>query len=408
MNTHQAPKDRIEAGLASHCEPFTHSRKGRARCPHRAAHALELLRRPGRNTAPHLSSVRNCCFLLLSLLCLLPLRADPLDTWHLRGPGPTTNQLNAITYGGSGFVAAGNAGTLAASPDGYKWELLSAGIETNLQGVAWGDGVYAVVGDGGVILTSPDGVKWTPRQSGSIAILRAITYGTNAFVAVGAGPTLLTSTNQGATWTQAQGISVASLNTVIYEEGLFVAAGEDGGIVTSSDGLEWTVRHTGGGLNLRLLVRGNGKFIAYPWTRDVLLSDTGLDWVPGVDPWGRYLRAVAVGAELFAGVGEDHEANFWAYWDYIWHAHSKATRSRLLALAFGNGIFVYVGEGGTIEISDGAVTPTIPPNSPFRKALFPKIHVGGKLSCAPGCITLAKQEYPTGRYRDHRFQQHPG
>ena len=128
----------------------------------------------------------------------LALHAEPLDIWHVRGPGPTTNQLNAVCWGGSGFVAAGNAGTLAASPDGFKWELLTAGIETNLQGVAWGGGVYVVVGDAGTVFTSPDGVKWTARESGTTANLHAITYGTNAFVAVGADHTVLTSTNLAA------------------------------------------------------------------------------------------------------------------------------------------------------------------------------------------------------------------
>ena len=62
---------------------------------------------------------------------------------------------------------------------------------------------------------------------------------------------------------------------------------------------------------------------------------------------------------------------------------------------------IWFTETGTLFVAEVRIS------SPFRKALFPKIHVGGKLSCAPGCITLAKQEYPTGRYRDHRFQQHP-
>ncbi len=289
-------------------------------------------------------------------LCFLALHADPLDAWHVRGPGPTTNQLNAITWGGSGFVAAGNAGTLAASPDGYKWELLNTGVETNLHGVAWGDGVYVVVGDGGAVFTSPDGVKWTARQSGTTANLRDITYGTNAFVAVGAGPTIVASTNLGETWKLAQGLTVAALNAVIYDEGVFVAAGDDGGIVTSPDGFEWALRHSGGALNLHLLVHENGTFIAYPHASDALYSTNGVDWTVQRDDLGLYTEGVAAGNGFFVGVG-DSSANYWAYWDYLWHAYIKATRSRLLAVAFGNGIFACVGEGGTIEIGDMLTFP---------------------------------------------------
>ena len=337
--------------------PFSPMPRGRER-----PRSRRLPKPADQRSAPRLqSAIRNPRSAILGLLpfavflfCLV-LHADPLDTWHVRGPGPTTNQLNAVCWGASGFVAAGNAGTLTASRDGFKWELLTAGIETNLHGAAWGGGVYVVVGDGGTVFTSPDGVKWTARESGTGADLRAITYGTNAFVAVGGGPTVLTSTNLGQNWKVTQGINVASLNAVICDEGVFVAAGEDGGIVTSPDGLEWTVRHTGGGLNLRLLVHENGKFIAYPWTRDVLFSDNGLDWVPGDDPVGRYLRAVATGTTRysFAGVGVNTTANYCAYWDYVWCAYPKATQSRLLAIAFGNGIYACVGEGGTIEVGDG-------------------------------------------------------
>jgi len=261
-------------------------------------------------------------------------------------------------------VAAGNAGTLAASPDGYKWELLNTGVETDLHGVAWGGGVYALVGDGGAIFTSPDGVRWTARESETSANLSAITYGTNAFVAVGADHTVLTSTNLGLTWRVAEGVTVQTLNAVIYDEGLFVAAGESGGIVTSPDGLEWTVRHTGGELNLRLLVYENGTFIAYGYVKSVLTSTDGLDWVSESRSEGRYLRAVTTGTGLFsfAGVGiDDPTANYWAYRDCVWHAHAKATRSLLRAVAFGNALFAYVGEGGTIEIGDGGATITFFP-----------------------------------------------
>ena len=164
----------------------------------------------------------------------------------------------------------------------------------------------------------------------------------------------------GQTWLIAEGIAVQTLNAVIYDEGVFVAAGDDGGIVTSPDGFEWTLRHTGGGLNLHLLVHQNGTFIAYGYVTSVLTSTNGFDWVSETHSAGRFLRAVAAGQGLFSGVGEDHLAHYWAYPDYVWHSLLKATRSRLLAIAYGNGVFAAVGEGGTIEMGDGSPTTTIP------------------------------------------------
>ena len=358
MKTHEDLKDRLEAGLAVPSEPHTrlNVQNGAVGTPRPTCREGGF---PFRQSALRLPSSVFC--LLSSLLCALALHADPLDTWHVRGPGPTTNQFNAVAWGGSGFVAAGNAGTLAASPDGYKWELLNIGVATNIYGAAWGDGAYVVVGDGGVIFTSPNGVEWTARESGTTASLRAITFGTNAFVAVGADHTLLTSTNQGRAWRIADGINVGTLNTVLYDAGLFVAVGTRGGIVTSPDGLEWTAHSAGATPDLHLLVYENGTFVAYSNTTDTLYSTNGSDWAVRWDASGIYMTGVAAGNGVFVGVG-DYTALFWAYTtDYIWNAYLKATRSRLLAVAFGNGFFAYVGEGGTIEIGDGLFTTMFPP-----------------------------------------------
>ena len=65
------------------------------------------------------------------------------------------------------WVAAGNLGKLATSPDGITWTQQTSGFGTSL--------IYAVANDGsqwvaagnlGKLATSPDGITWTQQTSG--------------------------------------------------------------------------------------------------------------------------------------------------------------------------------------------------------------------------------------------------
>jgi hypothetical protein len=49
---------------------------------------------------------------------------------------------------------------------------------------------------------------------------------------------------------------------VTYGNGLFVAVGEDGAILTSPDGVNWTRRTSGTRNGLESVTYGNGLFVA--------------------------------------------------------------------------------------------------------------------------------------------------
>jgi hypothetical protein len=49
---------------------------------------------------------------------------------------------------------------------------------------------------------------------------------------------------------------------VAYGNGLFVVVGDDGAILTSPDGLNWTVQTSGTGIDLYGVAYGNGTFVA--------------------------------------------------------------------------------------------------------------------------------------------------
>ena len=163
------------------------------------------------------------------MLTLLNLNAEPLDQWFRRNPLPEANRLNSATYGTNTFVAVGAGGAIVSSGDGTNWVSQISGTSEDLRGVAYGNGTFVAVGGFGEIFASV-GSNWTNVGSESTALLHGITYGGGIFVAVGdvndfGNASVLTSSD-GLTWTLGSAGMPGSLSGT-YASGMFVAVGED-------------------------------------------------------------------------------------------------------------------------------------------------------------------------------------
>ncbi len=62
-------------------------------------------------------------------------QTDPLDTWTLRNPLPTSSDLLSITFGENQFVAVGVGGTVLTSPDGQTWTPRNSGTKSPLESI---------------------------------------------------------------------------------------------------------------------------------------------------------------------------------------------------------------------------------------------------------------------------------
>ena len=120
-------------------------------------------------------------------------------------PGDTGDTDSGVDDTDLLFVAAGDQGALASSPDGVTWTTRTSGTTVTLHDVTHGDGRYVAVGQGGKILVSDDGVAWTGASSPSSRDLFAVEYHVDRFYAVGgdysAGAETLESMD-GTTWTR--------------------------------------------------------------------------------------------------------------------------------------------------------------------------------------------------------------
>jgi hypothetical protein len=125
---------------------------------------------------------------------------DSGTTWSKDISFNGTENLNAVCYGGSNFVAVGDGGLVLTSNTGLtnSWTRQAAVPNNNFQDVCYTGVNYIAVGYDGsynpVICSSTNGgVSWTSRTPNTTNELRGVCYGNNMLVAVGVGGTIITS-----------------------------------------------------------------------------------------------------------------------------------------------------------------------------------------------------------------------
>src|ERR1044071_3890320 len=113
----------------------------------------------------------------------------------------------------------------------------------DLESVCYGNGRF-VAGGGGSILTSTTGNSWSLQTPAPPVRLHAVCFGNGQFVAVGEQGTVLTS-NDGTNWSKSTWGTTA-WGGVTYGGGRFVAVGSSQAqsytVLTSDDGSVWTAR----------------------------------------------------------------------------------------------------------------------------------------------------------------------
>ena len=154
----------------------------------------------------------------------------------------TSRDLYGVAYGGAGWVAVGDAGTVLQSADGVNWAVVDSGTNADLRSVAAGSAaaagstlstlMFVATGAAGTVLRSSNGSSWTAQTLPGKADLNAVCYGTQ-FVAVGSGGAIFTSTD-GLGWTAAVTSKTGSALYAVARGALSYAAVGDAGANLSS------------------------------------------------------------------------------------------------------------------------------------------------------------------------------
>lgn len=155
----------------------------------------------------------------------------------------------------------------AATTDLETWSLVNLGI--NGTGLAFGDGLFVATGQGAVPLRlSADGSAWSEPADvpDGTPALRGIAFGSGVFVAGGDDGTLIRSTD-GQNWTTTfSGIPERSgaanrFTHVSFANGMFFATGSSGLLYTSPDGEAWTAQSPDTMSALRRVAFIDGRYV---------------------------------------------------------------------------------------------------------------------------------------------------
>lgn len=196
---------------------------------------------------------------------------------------------------------------------------------------------------------SLDNWQWkNPLPTGNQ--LNGIAYGNGLFVAVGGLGTVVTSPD-GVTWTVRSSGSTNNLNGVGFGNGIFVAVGAHGTVLTSPDGVTWTTRISGSANDLNGVAYGNGFFVVvggngYNIGSTLLTSSTGISWTSRTTGITASLYGVGFGNGTFVVVG--YGGVILTSTDGVgWPARSSGYDMvfSFLSVTYGNGMFVVVGKG---------------------------------------------------------------
>lgn len=281
---------------------------------------------------------------------------------HERG---NNNEAHMPTRLGNAVIAMLLDALIASAGPLDTWSSRNSGTNVYLLGSTYADGKFVVVGQHGVILTSTDGVNWTNRASTTSEWLYDVAYGNGIFVATGSSFTDHSLTNalvtspDGVTWTARAVPSVGGIYSVTYGAGRFVAIGYTekyaqpvSTVLVSSDGLSWTNAGSITNVYLPDITYGAGKFVAvgddygpFPTRAGIFTSEDGISWSQQVVPYGR-METVTYGNGLFVVMGQ--AGTILTSSDTItWMNRSSGTDTFFRTSAYANGTFVGLASGNS-------------------------------------------------------------
>lgn len=230
--------------------------------------------------------------------------AASLGTWPAVNIGkPAKLFVSGMACGNGAWVAVGQGGFIAISPDGKKWTKKSAGISRDFNDVTFSNGRFIAVckapekGSGAKIWISDDNGntwKWRDTDSGldfiSVGLHAVAADGNGNLIAVGGGGWSTRSSDNGQTWHVMKAkpptpdspvqplIATLPLFSIGYGNGQWLAATRVGGLYRSADGgTTWsTVSAAMGATHIAF---GNGRFLlADNSGNKIRWSLDGLNW----------------------------------------------------------------------------------------------------------------------------------
>ena len=234
-------------------------------------------------------------------------RSDDGTAWYLSNDMAGYDP-RGLAYDGTNYIAGGLYGFMATSTDRVNWRALSSDNTFggySINEVDYGAGTFVAVGDNGRIAISPDsGQTWTRVTSGTTSYLHGVAFRPGQWLAVGTDGVALLSTDHGESWMRVPIGGNMALHGVAAGDGLWTVVGENGLMFTSSDGYQWTLVTTGTTAPLYSVAFDvQKKWAAVGAGGTILTSSDGLNWVLATGGPTTDLRAVASDGSSWVATG---------------------------------------------------------------------------------------------------------
>lgn len=219
---------------------------------------------------------------------------------------PSSNSSNSQ----SKFVLAGEYGAINSLSDNKLQDSIRP--KSAYMQVSSGNGTISVVGVNGITLTSTDGgTSWISHPANESGNLLGVAYGNNKFVSVGVNnfKGLILSSTNAKDWNMVLKASQNVLSGVGYFNQNYVAVGMGGSILFSADGSSWIAHNLSQNISLNSVSSdNNGKYIVVGVAGHIYSSTDKTTWVQESTPVAESansLMGIAYGNSVFVAIGQN-------------------------------------------------------------------------------------------------------
>lgn len=298
--------------------------------------------------------------------------STPAAVWTARVSSFGTTLIRAVAYNGSNlFVAVGQSGKIATSPDAITWTQRTSSFSgtDDILCVTFGNALWVAGGTGPKIATSPDGITWTQRTvpaSGATEII-GVAYGGGLYSAVSDDPgdilpatgNYFTSTN-GTTWTERNSYANGAFTSLIFDGTDFVAGAIDNNtslpvIAYSSDGINWnqnSITSFGFGFAEGLVYNGSNLYVVGDTESPGKMETSSSRIWSGtsVNPnMSGAIFGTAFGGGTYITVGQNGQASSSSNASSWTSENPQFGANNVNGVTFGAGLFVAVGDAGKLS-----------------------------------------------------------
>jgi len=200
--------------------------------------------------------------------------SNNLTSWTAR-TSSTTEELWCVRYLADRFIAVGDEGVILTSVDGTAWERRVSGTTYFLKGIETDGSKTITAGERSTLFTSTEGTIWRNNEFSAVDFI-SVAAGPNRFLALDANGALFYSSDA-RNWHSSSVRVAASLRKVFWLGDRFVALSSEGYIITSPDGVEWTVRFDDDD-PLNGAVYAAGIYLVVGDDGTILRSINGINW----------------------------------------------------------------------------------------------------------------------------------